>query len=104
MLQVRPHPRRPARIVVSRVVEISSSIVAPIRRFQETDVLDGAVALDEWDFASTGDATARRGLHRPVAADALPDLGAPPVPRPPFPILLPFRMSGAHGPPELRAL
>lgn len=47
--------------------------------FKKLDVLDGAVAMDNWDMASTGDALPEAVRTAHLSADAFAYFGVPPI-------------------------
>src|SRR5258708_29970428 len=83
---VAPYPYRGAdRMVQLRVYGDSGRrnfLLLSSRQFadfKKLDVLDGAVAMDNWDMASTVDALPEAVRTAHLSADAFADFGVPPI-------------------------
>src|SRR5260370_19425271 len=72
MVQLRLHDRSGHR----NFLLLSSRQFADFRRL---DALDGAVAMDNWDMASTGDALPEAVRTAHLSADAFAYFGVPPI-------------------------
>src|SRR5437899_13470 len=83
---IAPYPYRSAdRMVQLRLYDDSGRrnfLLLSSRQFvdfKKLDVLDGAVAMDNWDMASTGDALPEAVRTAHLSADAFAYFGVPPV-------------------------
>src|SRR5258708_4193876 len=88
---IDPYPYRAAdRMVQLRLYDRSGHrnfLLLSSRQFTDfkrLDALDGAVAMDNWDMASTGDALPEAVRTAHLSADAFPYFAVPPIFAPSF--------------------